>query len=81
MFNFVEAVATETINSDCKFGEIVPGHACYCHHDHEDAPRKCPLWRNGLEFNEQHCKLFIERGSHKRKNDPGIVTYDNMFDY
>lgn len=80
MFNFVEAI-NETIPSDCEYGEIVPGHACYCHHFHEDAPRKCPLWKNGLTMNESRCKLYMKRGTFQRVSNPGRVTYDNMFDY
>lgn len=47
--NLVEMIADpeEQSQSPCKYGNIVSGHACYCHHTSEDAPRKCPIWREG----------------------------------
>lgn len=48
MFNVVELCAPdeEQSRSPCKYGNIVEGHACYCHADHwEEGPRKCPVWR------------------------------------
>src|SRR5687767_12730138 len=51
--NLVEMVADESEQQQapCKWGNIVVGHACYCHNDAwEDGPRKCPIYRNfGLE--------------------------------
>lgn len=46
--NIVELIAAdeEQSSSPCKYGTIVECHACYCHHNSEDAPRKCPIWRN-----------------------------------
>lgn len=46
MINIVEMIAGESHDSPCKFGNIVDGHACYCHHESPDAPRKCPIWRS-----------------------------------
>lgn len=34
----------------CKFGNIVSGHACYCHNEKDSMPRKCPVWRNCGEW-------------------------------
>ncbi len=48
MFNVVEIGAgdDEQHASPCKYGNIVDGHACYCHADHwVDGPRKCHIWR------------------------------------
>lgn len=42
--NLVELAADEQHPSPCRFGNIVDGHACYCHH--EQGPRKCPVWRS-----------------------------------
>jgi hypothetical protein len=53
MFNLVELCADddEQIHSPCAHGNIVAGHACYCHKaGWPDGPRKCPVWR---EFNVQ----------------------------
>lgn len=43
--NLVEMFADgeEQYPSPCVWGNIVRGHACYCHH--EDGPRKCHIWR------------------------------------
>jgi hypothetical protein len=49
MFNLVEFAASDDEQSQapCKWGNIVEGHACYCHADHwKEGPRKCPIWRN-----------------------------------
>jgi len=58
MFNLVELCADddEQEASPCKFGNIVSGHACYCHKDNwEDGPRKCPIWRSfGTEPSKWH---------------------------
>ena len=65
MINLVELVADEDEHeqSPCKFGNIVKGHACYCHHSAEDAPWKCPIWRfSGTwargPWAEKKCPLF-----------------------
>lgn len=42
----------------CKWGNIVEGHACYCHH--RLGPRKCHVWRNGLEWKRENCELYEE---------------------
>ena len=62
MFNLVEAIAgdDEHIASPCEFGNIIKGHACYCHH--ESGPRKCHVWRQHGEdasaWNQEACRLF-----------------------
>jgi hypothetical protein len=45
MDNLVELTADddEQKQSPCKHGNIVIGHACYCHHP--DSVRKCPIWK------------------------------------
>jgi len=46
MFNVIELL-DDGEKAPCRFGNIVPGHACYCHNDQwADGPRKCPIWRN-----------------------------------
>lgn len=44
--NLVELIADESEMkpSPCAYGNIVGGHACYCHHN--QGPRKCPIWSN-----------------------------------
>ena len=39
---------------ECLHGNIVSGHACYCHH--EAGPRKCPQWQNAEPYSE--CDLY-----------------------
>jgi hypothetical protein len=48
VMNIVELFADgdEQSVSPCKNGNIVAGHACYCHAEDSQAPRKCPVWRN-----------------------------------
>lgn len=49
MFNLVELVAgdEEQESAPCAHGNIVSGHACYCHDDDwKEGPRKCPIWSN-----------------------------------
>lgn len=58
MFNAIELIADEDeqARSPCKFGNIIVGHACYCHADHwKDGPRKCPVWRYfGIDESKWH---------------------------
>ena len=60
MINLVEMIVDddETMPAPCKYGNIVIGHACYCHHESPNAPRKCPIWRNGGDWNVENCELF-----------------------
>lgn len=47
MFNVVELIADEQEKAPCIHGNIVTGHACYCHKDDwKEGPRKCPIYRN-----------------------------------
>lgn len=43
--NIVEFVAEDQHPSPCKHGNIVDGHACYCHADTEETGRKCHIYR------------------------------------
>mgnify|MGYP001545960295 CR=1 FL=1 len=45
--NLVELLVDEQRGAPCKHGNIVEGHACYCHHP--DSVRKCPIWRRYSE--------------------------------
>lgn len=56
MINLVEVIADDQYPSPCKYGNIVDGHACYCHQPDIDV-RKCPIWRNyGVEKKKWHNK-------------------------
>lgn len=62
-FNLVEMAAGDDEcypAPACRFGNIVRGHACYCHH--EDGPRKCHVWRyfgDGPEgWHKKECELM-----------------------
>ncbi len=48
MLNLVEALADDEamLPAPCRHGNIVEGHACYCHVEDPAAPRKCPIWRH-----------------------------------
>ena len=79
--NLVELIAdeSETYQSPCKFGNIVEGHACYCHSKHSDAPRKCPIWRNFGEYDLscwkrgpwdlENCPYFVKAEDYKPHGD------------
>ncbi len=54
IINLVEMMSDEKSQAPCKYGLIVEGHACYCHHP--DGYRKCPQWRNDEPYEE--CELF-----------------------
>ena len=49
MFNLVEMIADEQRDAPCAHGNIVEGHACYCHADTPETPRKCHIWRYHAE--------------------------------
>ncbi len=44
--NLVEIAADpdEQVPALCKWGNIVDGCSCYCHHNNPHMPRKCPIW-------------------------------------
>jgi len=61
-FNLVEMFADEeeqSANQKCIFGNLVEGHAVYCHCEHEDAPIKCrrTWYTGGVELDED-CEFF-----------------------
>lgn len=58
--NIVELIADEQHAAPCRYGNIVDGHACYCHHPAEDAPRKCPIWRNYGEHDLEHWRVDMD---------------------
>jgi hypothetical protein len=53
--NLVEMISDEQEPSPCIWGNVVVGHACYCHHD--DGPRKCRLYWGGVE-EMKTCDMF-----------------------
>lgn len=51
--NVVELIMdAEHQQAPCKFGNIVMDHHCYCHHPSQ-APRKCPVWRDQIEWTKE----------------------------
>ena len=73
MINLVELTSEddEQMQAPCKYGNIVIGHACYCHHESPDAPRKCPIWRNGEDWNKNNCEFYedFDEQALKEKNN------------
>ena len=67
MENLVEvfANAEDMRPAPCRHGNIVEGHACYCHH--MDGPYKCPLWFRYTEaveyWNKNECRFFEPKES------------------
>ena len=66
MFNIVELIAEEQEPCDCLYGNVVVGHACYCHSD-KSPYRKCPQWRFGKPY--QECKYYKKRDEQEVKNE------------
>jgi len=62
MLNLVEMVSGEEEQEEapCKFGNIITDHACYCHNP-KSGYGKCPIWRNGEEWNKENCPVFSKR--------------------
>ena len=61
--NLVELIADDSEQRDapCRFGNIIVGHACYCHH--RKGPRKCPIWQQYGEHDKarwhtSECRMF-----------------------
>jgi hypothetical protein len=63
--NWVEMFSDEeeqSFNQSCKFGNLVYGHAVYCHCDKEGAPRKCRrTWYTGGDVKDEDCEYFKPR--------------------
>lgn len=59
MSNLVELMADDEDQepSPCANGNVVIGHACYCHHP--AGPRKCRLYWDGVEAMKT-CEWFEE---------------------
>jgi len=57
--NLVEMVCgvEEMERSPCYWGNIVKGHACYCHND-KSPYRKCGKWSSGNPYTE--CEYYRE---------------------
>lgn len=60
MFNLVELIADdEQRPAPCAWGNIVVGHACYCHNDEwSEGPRKCPIYR---QFGDSDLTKWVRR--------------------
>lgn len=60
--NWVEELAGEdeqSFNQACKYGNLVDGHAVYCHCENPNAPRKCRrTWYTGGEEKDEDCPFF-----------------------
>lgn len=65
--NLVEMVADEQHESPCQFGNIVDGHACYCHNP-KSGVRKCPVWRN---FGEDAPDKWHNKGNWNKEDWDG----------
>ncbi len=70
MFNLVELFADDEaqgFNQPCHYGNLVEGHAVYCHNDEwKDGPRKCRrTWYTGGEVKDEDCHGF-KANEHKR---------------
>lgn len=59
MINLVEMCTANQHDSPCRYGNIVNGHACYCHAPVDETPRKCPIWRN---YGENNIEKWHNRG-------------------
>ena len=49
----------QSCNQKCKFGNLVEGHAVYCHSENQNAPRKCRrTWYTGGEVKDEDCEFY-----------------------
>jgi len=71
MINLVELCAEDEGQelSPCQHGNIVVGHACYCHH--ANGPRKCPQWRNAEPY--EGCRMFEKAQVDLPSSNPTIA--------
>ena len=77
MFNLVEAVADDQKVAPCAHGNIVVGHACYCHAPTDETPRKCHIWRwhaEDLKFWRKADDMDPDKGCPYFEPNP---EYDN----
>jgi hypothetical protein len=60
--NLVEMFADENdmlFNQRCAHGNLVFGHAVYCHSDDPESPRKCRrTWYTGGAEKDEDCPFF-----------------------
>lgn len=70
--NLVEIATEESSAAPCEHGNIVNGHACYCHAQNAAAPRKCPIWRN---FGEDDTKWHANGDFNSEDWDGGCVWF------
>lgn len=68
--NIVELIDPDQHLSPCRHGNIVSGHACYCHH--EKGPRKCPVWRN---YGEKNLSKWHKNGDWNKEDWDGGCKY------
>ena len=60
MINLVELIADSEFNQRCIHGNLVDGHAVYCHNQTwPNAPRKCRRsWYTGGKVRDEDCEGF-----------------------
>lgn len=70
--NLVEMFTDEeeqSFNQKCKFGNLVDGHAVYCHSDNPNAPRKCRrTWyygKNEKGMQDEDCPYYEPNPNYK----------------
>ena len=63
--NLIECIAQpdDMRPAPCLYGNIVDGHACYCHNSSPHTPRKCPIWaRYGYDPADPEDRKHWHRG-------------------
>ena len=65
--NLVEVIFGDgpNFNQPCKYGNLVEGHAVYCHNDNWlDRPRKCRrTWYTGGQERDEDCEGYAPNHS------------------
>ena len=61
----------QAFNQPCRFGNLVEGHAVYCHnHTWVDAPRKCRrTWYTGGQTRDEDCPGYEPNTSRRDSTD------------
>ena len=74
--NFVELGLGEdemAFNQKCKHGNLVFGHAVYCHSQNPDAPRKCRRsWETQGLIKDEDCPFYEQNPNFKKDGDDGL---------
>lgn len=63
----------QSFNQRCRFGNLIEGHAVYCHCENPESPRKCrQTWYFGEKAKgrqDEDCKFFEANPNYKKQKE------------